>query len=252
MALSGHRQRRRRTGLWRLLLFVSPFLLVGAAAGYGYQVGASAKETRLSKLETALEQIRQTNLDLRDETVLARERMQAAKGALAELRERYARDVPTGEVARLSALIEEQLARGADPGRLALVLEAAGRPVACEDEVETRRFMPRTPIAEGPASAVRFGDNRIIVTGSGASATNQEGLREAWYDPAEPVEIRFETLNGDDSSIEGVLPLRHRMAVDGREYRFAIVAGERAFVEVTAKACDLPEIQAVRGPADPA
>lgn len=247
-----HRQRRRRSALWRLVLFVTPFLLIGAAAGYGYQVGASAKQTRLVQLETALEEVRQTNLDLGDEVTRARERVQTAEAALAELRERYARDVPTGEAARLLAAIEEQLADGTDPERLALLVDAAGKPVDCDGEVETRRFMPRTPVAQGPVSAVRFGGNRITVTGSGTSATSEEGLAEAWFDPAEPVRIRFETLNGGGSSVEGMLPLRHRMVVDGKEYRFGIVAGERAFVEITGQACELPEMQALTRPGDQA
>jgi len=250
--LASPRRRRSRAALWRVVLFLLPFLLIAGAGGYGYQVGASARQARLAQLETTLAEVRAANLDLRDEAALARERKEAAETAVSELRARYARDVPSGDGARLMAAIEAQLANGVDPGRLAAFIEAAGNAAGCDEEVETRRFMPRTPLTQGPVSAVRFGDNRITVTGDGTSATNEEGLTEAWYDPAEPVRIRFATLAGDASSVEGTLPLRHRMVVDGKEYRFGIVAGERAFVEVTAQACNLPKIEAVADPADPA
>jgi hypothetical protein len=68
-----------------------------------------------------------------------------------------------------------------------------------------------------------------------------EGLPEAWYDPALPVRVDFQTLDGAVVSIQGVVPLTHSMVVDRREYRFSVVAGDQRFVEITAQDCALPD-----------
>ena len=42
------------------------------------------------------------------------------------------------------------------------------------------------------------------------------------------------------TDVEGILPLHHAMVRAGTEYRFSVVSGDRAFVEVTAEACAYP------------
>lgn len=120
--------------------------------------------------------------------------------------------------------------------RLAVFIDIAGRPAACAAEPETKRFMPRTAVSTGPVSFVRF-DGRVTITGMGEPARNAEGLPEAWYDPAQPVRLDFQTLDGEVVTVEGVVPVNHVMVIDDREYRFSIVAGAERFVEVTAQSC---------------
>ena len=144
-------------------------------------------------------------------------------------------------------MVDEQLRAGTESARLAFLIEAAGDTVTCLSEPVTKRFAPRTPASIGPQSAIRF-DDRIIVTGSGATSRNADGLIEAWFDPAEPVRIDFRTLAGEIGSVEGRLPLRYRMLVEGEEYRFAAIAGERSFIEISAQACALPEAETVGRP----
>jgi hypothetical protein len=123
--------------------------------------------------------------------------------------------------------------------RLAFLIEAAGLN-ACQSAPVTKRFMPRTPISTGPRSFVRF-DDRITVTGEGESARNEAGLPEAWYDPAKPVRLEFRMLDGTSTSVEGIVPFTHQMAVDGKEYRFSAAQGDRQFLDMTAQACPLPD-----------
>jgi hypothetical protein len=233
------RRGRRRQGYWRVFRF---FLGAGAivmVGGYGYQVGVSAHQARTDKLETDLEQSQQSNLDLRDRLALAAQRSDQAEAALEELRIRYASEVPR-DLAELVGRMQAQLEAGVAAERLALLIGAAAWQDTCDDQPITKRFMPRTPLAQGPISFVRF-DDRITITGSGRPARDPDGLAEAWYDPAEPVSVSFQTLDGAVQTIEGVVPFNHAMMVDGREYRFSIVAGEHHFVEVTSQACDLPD-----------
>jgi hypothetical protein len=234
------RRRRRREAWWRVVRFMSAVVAVFAVGIYAYQVGVSANQAHMAQLEADLIRFQQSNLDLRDRVASISKQSADADAALESMRRRYAAEIPSGEAAELLAQLREQLAAGVEPERLALLIEAAGLEDACQSEPVTKRFMPRTPISTEPLSWVRFHD-RIIVTGEGESARNEAGLPEAWYDPAQPVRLEFRTLDGGITSAEGVVPFTHRMVVDGKEYRFSAVSGERRFLEMTAQACPLPE-----------
>jgi hypothetical protein len=234
------RRRRRRQASWRVVRFLLGAGAVVMVSGYGYQVGVSAHQARTDQLETHLEQAQESNLDLQSRLARAAQRSGQAEAALEELRLRYAAEVPAGALAGLVGQMRAQLEAGIATERLAFLIAVAGRQDTCDGLPVTKRFMPRTPLAPGPISFIRF-DDRITVTGTGRPVRNPDGLTEAWYDPAEPVVLTFQILDGALHRAEGVVPFNHAMMVDGREYRFGIVAGEQRFVEVTAQACDLPD-----------
>jgi hypothetical protein len=235
------RRRRRRQAFWGACRFLFAVAAVLGVGSYGYQVGVSANQARTDQIEADLGRFQRANLDLRDQIALARQESSAAEAALDGMRQRYAAAIPSGTAAELLAQIRTQLGAGVDPERLALLIEAAGLDEACGEEPVTKRFMPRTPVSTGPISYVRFGD-RITITGAGESAFNAAGLAEAWFDPARPIRLEFRTLDGATTTIEGIVPLSHRMPVDGKEYRFSVVSAEPRFVEVTAQTCALPQL----------
>ncbi|HZA65349.1 MAG TPA: hypothetical protein VE592_00280 [Geminicoccaceae bacterium] len=234
------RRHRRQRALWRVLQFVFAVAAVLSVGSYGYQVGVSAKQARTDQLEADLARFQRANLDLRDQIALTRRQSAEAEAALESMRERYAAEIPSGPAADLLADVRAQLSAGVEPERLAFLIEAAARTATCRDEPVTKRFMPRTPISVGALSYVRF-DDRILVTGEGQSARSEAGLPEAWYDPTQPIRLEFRTLDGATTTIEGVVPLTHRMVFDGKEYRFSAVNGTARFLEMTAQACALPE-----------
>jgi hypothetical protein len=234
------RRRRRRQAYWRVVRFFLGASAVVMVGGYGYQVGVSAHQARTDQLETDLERAQQGSLVLQNRLARTAQRSDQAEAALEELRLRYATDVPTGELAGLVGQIQAQVEAGVTTERLAFLIAVAGRQDTCDGRPVTKRFMPRTPLVQGAISFIRF-DDRITITGTGRPARNADGLMEAWYDSGEPIILTFRTLDGAMKSTEGVVPFNHAMVVDGREYRFSIVAGEQRFVEVTAQACDLPE-----------
>ena len=248
-SFSDTRRRRRRAVYWRLLRILLAVMVILAVGGYSYQVGVSASQARRAKLEADLVRFQENNLELRDRLALSLQRSDQAESALETLRQRYAEDVPQGELAELMARVEAQRRAGIDVERLAFMIDAAAQEALCDGVPATKRFVPRTVVSTGAVSFVRF-DERITVTGSGEAARNAEGLAEAWYDPAAPVRLDFRTLNGAVVSVEGVVPLSHQMVVDEREYRFSVVAGERSFIEITAQACAFPQ-QATPEPAQP-
>ncbi len=244
MSLGEYSRRKRRSANWRLVQGLLLILLMVFGVAYAYQVGVAAREANTETLEADLQRYQERYLELRDELALALQRQRDVEATLTELRQRYESDVPQGVLAELLGQIEQQLGQGVGADRIAFLIEAAGAPAACAGEPVTKRFVVRTPLSQAnqaPVSAVRF-DERIVVTGRGASAINASGLPEAWFDPAEPVRMEFRAPSGELATVEGTLPLYHSMIADGREYRFALIPGERAFVEVTAQACALPDV----------
>lgn len=234
-----HRRRGRRRGTWIVLRFLLGVGAVALVGGYGYQVGVSADQAWSDKLEADLQRFQADNLELRDELAQTALSASNAQTALEHLQRRYQTEVPDGPLAELLGRVQSQLHAGVDLDRLAFLIDAAGHDVACAEAPATKRFRPRTPITTGPVSAVRF-DDRIVVTARAQSAIDASGQPEAWYDPGAPVELAFRTLDGQELTVEGLLPLSHRMVVDGREYRFNAIAGPTSFVEVSGQACPFP------------
>jgi hypothetical protein len=236
------RRRRRREAWWSVIRFMAAVVAVFAVGIYAYQVGVSASQARTAQLEADLARFQRDNLDLRDRIAAAGNQAADAVAALESMRQRYAAEIPSDEAAELLGQMREQLAAGVEPERLAMLIEAAGMADQCQGEPVTKRFMPRTPISTGPLSYVRF-DDRITVSGEGESARNDSGLAEAWYDSAKPVRLEFRTLDGSITSVEGIPPFTHQMVVDGKEYRFHAVSTGPRFLDVTAQACRLPELE---------
>jgi hypothetical protein len=234
------RRHRRRQAMWRVFRFGFAMAAVFGVGIYGYQVGVSASQARTDQLEADLIRFQRANLDLRDDATLARQQSEQAQAALASVQQRLATEVPSGVAADLWAQLQTQLDAGIAPERLALLIDAAGLEDACQTEPETKRLLPRTPISTGPLSYVRF-DGRLIITAEGESARNQAGLAEAWFDPAKPVRLKVRTIDGAVTDVEGIVPLTHQMAFDGREYRLSVVSSAPHFVEITAQACELPQ-----------
>jgi cell division protein FtsB len=235
------RRRRRRQVFWRVFRFLFAVAAVLGVGSYGYQVGVSAHQARTEQIEADLVRFQQANLDLRDQIALTRRQSGEAEAALERMQQRYAAEIPSGAAAELLAHVRAQLSAGVEPERLAFLIEAAGLGETCEDEPVSKRFMPRTPISTGPVSYVRFGD-RITITGEGESARTETGLAEAWFDPAKPIRLEFRTMDGASTTVEGIVPFTHQIVVDGKQYRFSAVSAEPRFVEVTAQACALPQL----------
>ena len=86
---------------------------------------------------------------------------------------------------------------------------------------------------------VSVADDLVLVSGTGVSAKNTKGQPEAWYDPAQQVTVRFK--NGEVAETKkGILPLRHSIIVNNREYRFTVEEGSRSFAKVVYDSCAYP------------
>lgn len=240
LGLGAQRRLRRRRFYGRLARVALVLAALGTALGYAYQVGASKAEAVIAQLREEIERLQASNVALGERLTVAAQAADAARTRARALEQRYAVEVPQGIERELLARVERQLAAGVPPERLAFLIEQSGPQRECAAP-ETRRFVVRTPINQELGAAVGFAGGRVVVGGDGTPARNAQGLPEAWFDPGEPVTLRFRTLDGRTETVEGVLPLHHAMAVGGREYRFSVTGSDRrGFVDVAAQSCAFP------------
>jgi hypothetical protein len=235
------RRRRRRRFFLRLLRVLVVLALFVASLGYAYQIGLSQKAAEVERLRDDLSRMQMTGESMAGRSAQAMERAEQIARAMAELEARYHAEVPEGELRDILDLVRAKKAQGVPGERIAFVLGAVTRERECDPEVTTRRFLVQTPIGGGAAAVVAFADNRITVTGNGVSARNAQNQPEAWFDPAQPVELRFGLLGGASDTASGVLPLSHSLVVDGRAWRFTAKPGQqRGFLEITGQSCAYP------------
>ena len=240
-SLSFQRHRRRRQVYWRLARVGLVAAVLAAVAGYAYQVGASKTAAVVDQLRAEIGGLQASSTALSERAATAVQRADEAESRAQAVQERYEAEVPQGALRDLMRRIGAALDQGVAPDRLAFLVDQSAVPQECSGAPETKRFYVRTPVSSGPVSAVRFGDGRIIVTGDGVPVRNDQGQPEAWFNPAEPIRLTLQTIGGRVEAIEGVLPMNHAMVVDGREYRFNVVPGERrGFIEMTAQGCGFP------------
>ncbi len=214
-------------------------VLVLGVALFAYQMGIEqlkGRDVTLREENAALSR-QKAELEL-----LASQMQHAARTAEArssELEARLQREVPTGDLAKLSGLVAERLKGGMDSNRLAFVITQAQPPRNCQ-QPESKRFTLATPLLKSGNRSAGFGNGTVTVSGEGQSARNAQGAVESWFDPAQPVTIKVTAIGGKESVVTGVLPLHHAVVVDSTEYRFTFTAGPRSFVEVTADRCPFP------------
>ena len=191
-------------------------------------------------LEQKIGELTDENATLRTQMAGLEAAVRTAQEESAQWHRRYQQEVPTETEQAILDLVRQRKDEGVSLGRLAFVVSEAKEQQACVTDPATRRFVVRTPIYNGANDSVSFADNTIVVTAAGASAINDAGAPEAWFDPAQEVVARFTHISGATSESRGTLPLQHAMVVDDVEYRFGLVAGDRSFINVTADACQYP------------
>lgn len=213
-------------------------LVLGIAS---YWTGAKLAVSEVSRLEDKVADLEKAAAELRDRNAALQSEAATARDAESRWHARYQAEVPTGTSRELLRLIESQIAKGANPDRVAFLVTTAAQEQSCDNELQTKRFILRTPLYSGANDAVSFASNAIIVTGEGASSIDADGKPEAWFDAGQAVTLRFAQPGGAASEASGLLPLHHSVVRGDTEYRFTAVASEsRGFISVTAERCAFP------------
>lgn len=232
--------RRYRRRFWsRLAKFLVAVMVLAALAAFSYQLGVEQLKSRELSLQAELDALTAANRQAEQRIAQLQQMAQTAQVRVNELEVLYQRNVPSGDLAKLMELAARRLAEGVDPGRLAFVLEQTANVRSCTPR-ETKRFVLPTPLYKGANTSVAFADGVITVTGEGEAYRNAEGNREAWFDPTQPVVLRFVQTGGETLETKGVLPLQKSVIVGDREFRFTISPGARSFVEVSGDHCRFP------------
>ena len=230
--------RRRRWRIIRWSLTMAFLLALGVAS---YWSGAKLAVSEVTRLERKVEELEKNAAELRDRNTALQTEAATALDSQSKWQARYKAEVPTGKSRELLALIESQIAGGADPERVAFLVGTAAEAQSCDGDLRTKRFLLHTPLYAGANDSVSFANNAIIVTGEGALASDPEGKPHAWFDPAQPVTLRFRQPGGAGSEASGLLPLHHSVVRGGSEYRFTIAASDsQGFISVTAERCAFP------------
>lgn len=233
-------ERRYRRKIWSG--FVKAALALGVlltACLFSYQMGIEQLKGRDAALREEV-----STLSLRNEQLeLSAQQMKtAAKAAETRLREieaRLARDVPTGDRARLLDLASKRIEAGVGADRLAFVIEHTENQRNCKG-VENKRFVLATPLLKTGVRGTTFAGGAVSVTGEGVSARNAQKEPESWYDPGQPVAVRVSAMGGKVETVEGMLPLHFNMVSEGVEYRFVFSAGSRSYVDAAVDRCPFP------------
>lgn len=214
-------------------------LLVVLAALFAYQMGVEQMKARDTDMREEMARLVQQKSALELQVSQAVTAAGKAEQKAADFEARYHRDVPTGELAKLTRLLSERLTTGIEANRLAYVINAVQNQRNCQPP-ESKRFVLATPIYKAPNRQVSFANGTITVTGDGLSARSASGSPEGWYDPTQPVNLKVTAPGGRESAVTGTLPLHHSVVVENLEYRFTFKPGSRSFVEAIAERCIFP------------
>jgi hypothetical protein len=176
---------------------------------------------------------------------------------LAALGDRVASESVPGVPRALILALKPLIDAGVEPQRIAAALQAlqpaAARTAAAteaasalpkpnqgeECEVpEVKKFLVRTSISgEQPGMSVGFGAGALTLSAQGTPARNAERKAEAWFEPAEPVTVRFAQAGGKATETSGKLPIQYAVEIGSTRYRFLLAAGSRGFIQVTGDRC---------------
>jgi hypothetical protein len=231
--------RYRQRTVQRVMGFAIVVFVMGFSVLVGYFFGKERAVQEGVFLKKQVASFEAERVKLQDTITELRTEARTATLRYEELQKTYDTAVPEGPVREIITLVNNQLAEGMDPSRLAFLIRSARPPRNCTDP-ETQRFIVSTPLYTGTESKVSIAQGAIQVKASGLSAKNEKGDKEAWYDPSKAVDLQFALKDGQTEKKQGVMPLSHSVVVEGREYRFTVSEGARSFAKVTFDSCDYP------------
>lgn len=236
---SARRQQRR----WAILKWLFLLCAVLAAGVFSYVEGSALAKREVTNLRTEATRLADLLSKQRDRNKKLQKEAEVARAGEAQWRQRYEKDVPTGNTKQLMARIQTQLANKVPAERIDFMIGAAGIKDSCDGRPITKRFLVRTPLFAGANDAVNFAERTITVSAGGLAAADSLGNPEEWFDPAQEVTVWFVELGGKRTSkVTGELPLYHSVVRSDAEYRFTIAKGDRrGFLHVTGDRCPLPK-----------
>ncbi|MEP4380846.1 MAG: hypothetical protein ABJ215_13395 [Alphaproteobacteria bacterium] len=242
LGLSDNRNRlRRRRQVFGFVFRWGLVLAVGLGVGlWAKNIGTEVANQEVRVLEGRLSDVTTESATLRSEIAGLTAALHSERDRVDEWRQRYEADVPNAQEAEILAAARERIAEGISTERLTAVVGLTRDDVECEPLGSTKRFIVNNEIQSGANGSVSFANGAITISANGEAARNAAGQPVGWFDPGKPVTAIFGHLGGETFQAAGLLPLHHAVAVGDTEYRFSLVAGPQAFIQVTGEACPYP------------
>jgi hypothetical protein len=222
-----------------MLRWVLALGLIGGAGYYAYLTGSRLSESRVVALEDEIETLNEQVRTLSAQNDGLRAEVLAIRQEAEGWRARYDQEIPQGALRELFQLLQTRQSSGVDVERLRYAIGAVENRRDCEDRTASKRLYVATPLQRS-AQASGFAGGAVTMRVNGASARDGSGNPEAWFDPAQPVEISLVRPGGEAKSFTGVLPVHPVLIAGNQEYRFSVVSGPRGFVQVTLQRCAFP------------
>ena len=234
-------RRRSRVPLTRnALVWTVAILVIFAIGVYAYRTGTALAMRQTEELRAEVSALTEEVAALEQTNAGLQNALEGQQARNLDLLEEYRNAVPDEQSSEILALVRGKLEEGIPAERLSEIVVAAAVEWDCAPDPLTRRFVVQTPTTAGANAAVSFADGTLVVTGVGVSAADAQGRPHAWYNPEEPVTLTFTPIDGEATSVAGVLPLRHSVVIGDVIYRFSALPGEVSFVSVTGVACAYP------------
>lgn len=228
---------RRR--MWvGILKWTAGFVAFSSVALFSYQFAIERMKTREVKREKEVQVLGQQIAELQTGLAQSQQTARQAESRIHELEARLAKDVPTGNRARLLQFVDERLAAGVTFDRLALVLAHTRMPTNCAN-TDTKRLTVSGPHMRTSGRVTSFANGNINITAEGETLRERAG--ETSFDPARPVTIKIAFNSGTkEAAVVGILPLKHSLVLNNKELRFTFTAGSRSTIEAAVESCEFP------------
>jgi len=239
LGLHERRVRRRQKFWWGVIKWCFVLAIILGLGVYSYLGGIDIAERKVQQQADRMAELEAGMEAAQSEKDKLERDLQAANRRAKEWETRYQKDVPSGPITELIALMTEKIAAGTDSERLRYLITNADNPRQC-DEAVTRRFLVATDYQGEAQQSVGFANNTITVTASGISARDSDGNIQAWFDPKEKVEITFQPLGGAAKASSGFLPLQYSLVQGNNQFEFNASPGAQGYLTVTGRRCDYP------------
>jgi len=240
LGLWDERRRRRRQFRQTVFRWLLAFAVVAGAGIFAYRQGTALAERGVAARDEQIRALVAQVDELRATTDAQADQIAAERGRAEEWRQRYERDVATGETRELFDLVQSKLTQGVGTARLRWVVERTEARRDCDPRPQVKRVLVQTPISPGARAPTAFAGTGVSVTIGGLSARNSSGAPEAWFDAKLPVTFTVTPSGGRAVETTGPLPLTYSVLEGDREFRFAINAAARGYAQVSLERCRFP------------
>lgn len=232
-------ERYRQRAAKRFGNFLVGIFFISLIFAAGFWLGKINTNQNTYILEQEKRVLSEEQTRLQNEMTQMRAEAQTATVRLQQLKTNYEELISSGPMQNLVELLKKQIDKGVDTGRLESVITRARPPQNCSNQ-NIKRFIVKTPVFKGPTSKATIANGKIIIWANGQSAQNSSGKKEAWFDPAQPVELIVKKAGQKEMKKSGILPLYHSEIIEDKEYRISIETGNKSFAKVLFDHCDYP------------